>query len=74
MNIIVIIKTLLQIVSFLIRKADEKQLKELGKDELVKQQLTELVARTDVAKSIAAEFAAKSDADIDDFLRDHYRD
>lgn len=74
MNLIVIIKTLLQIVSFLMRKADEAQLKELGKDELVKQQLTELVTRTATAKAIAAEFANKSDADIDDFLRDYYRD
>lgn len=74
MNIIVIIKMTLQLVSFLIRKADEAQLKELGKDELVKQQLTELVTRTGSAKAIAAEVAAMSDDDIDKFLRDHYRD
>lgn len=74
MNIIVIIKTLLQIVSFLMRKADEAQLKELGKDELVKEQLADLVARTATAKEIADRFHNMSDSDIDDFLRDKFRD
>lgn len=74
MNVISIIKMLLQLVSFFVRKADEAQLRELGKDALVTQQLKEITARTLVAKEIAAEFASKSDADIDAFLRDHYRD
>lgn len=74
MNIIVIIKTLLQIVSFLMQKADEKRLMELGKDELVSKQLADVVARTGTAKVIAAHFAAMSDDDVDKFLRDYYRD
>lgn len=74
MNVVVIIKTLLQLVSFFIRKADEAQLKELGKNELVQQQLTELVKSTGVAKAVAQEIAGMSDDAIDEFLRNHYRD
>lgn len=74
MNVIVIIKTLLQLVSFFVRKADEAQLKELGKDELVTAQLKDLAARTSIAKSIAADLLRVDDDTIDDLLQDYYRD
>lgn len=73
-NVIAAIQALLAVVSLLMKWADEQQLKELGKNELVQQQLTDLVARTGSAKVIADQFAAMSDPAIDEFLRDHYRD
>jgi hypothetical protein len=73
-TIIGIIKVLLQLVSFLMQKADEKQLKELGKDELVQQQLVDMLHRTGLAKQISEDVDKLTDDAVDKQLSDFYRD
>lgn len=69
-----IIKGLLTIVSLLMKWADEQQLKQIGADENVKQQLAEMAIRTRVAKRIDLGSEHYTADDIERILHKHYRD
>lgn len=73
-TIAAIVQLLLTVVTLLIRKGNEAQLKELGANEVVQKQLTELATSTGIAKQLSEKWKSASDSDVDDFLRDKFRD
>lgn len=73
-TIATIVQLLLGIVSLLLKKANDSQIREIGRNEVIQQQLQELATRTGIAKQIAEDWSRKSDSDVDKFLRDKFRD
>lgn len=71
---ITIVRLLLSIVSALIKSANDAKQREIVKDELVRQQLSELVVNLKIAKQIDLRTKYMSDDDIDDVLQPYYRD
>lgn len=72
-NIVTIIRLLLSVVSLLIRRADDAKQQEIGKDELIREQLAGMAVRLRIAKEIDVSVSSMSDDDIDRVLQSYYR-
>lgn len=68
------IQLLLQIVLKIMDHMDDKEQQRIGEDRAVKRALAKIVERTQRAHDIDDESRTWSDADIDDRLRDYWRD
>lgn len=71
---IALIQILLSVISMIMKRANDQQLIDLGRDQRVKEQLEQLVVRTGVARQIAEKVSDMPLSDIDTILRKHYRD
>lgn len=69
-----IIRALLEIAVFFLGKLNDHEQQKIGEDRAVKKALTELTIRAGVAKEISDASRNWSRADIDERLRDYYRD
>lgn len=69
-----LVKALLQLVIlFVQRMGDEKQ-RQLGRDEIVRKSLAELVVATQSAKAVDVASASWTADDVNRILRDSFRD
>ena len=74
MSIVTIIRLLLGIVNMLLKRANDHQQQELGRDRNIKNNLANILVRVRTGKRIDAESERYTDADIDRILQDSFRD
>lgn len=74
MNIVAIIRLLLNIVSLLIQRADDKKQQEIGRDKQIQNSLQEILKRGELAKRIDLASQGYSSDDVDSVLSEYYRD
>lgn len=65
---------LLQLVTTIVRSRSDKEQQEIGKNELVRQQLAELAVRTQIARKIDLDSEGWDREHIDRILHDRFRD
>lgn len=74
MDWIAIVRLLLGIVNTVVQRLDDAKQQEIGKDAVVKEQLEGLVKSLGHAKFIDDRVDRMSDADVDNVLRNDFRD
>lgn len=74
MNMLALIRFVLELANFLLRRLDAQEQQKIGEDRVIKKSLTELVLRTDVAKAVADASREWDRAELDERLREYYRD
>ncbi len=65
---------LLQLVTAIVKSRSDKEQQEIGKNDLVKQQLAELAVRTKIARRIEIDSSDWDREHIDSILSKYYRD
>jgi hypothetical protein len=68
-----LIKLILLIASWLVDKRSEADQRKIGEDEAVREALLNLSIRTRVAKTVSLDSGNWTASDIDERLRDYYR-
>lgn len=69
-----LVKALLQLVILFVQRMDDEKQRQLGRDEIVRKSLAELVVATQSAKAVDVASASWTVDDVNRILRDSFRD
>ena len=74
MSYVAIVKSLLFIVNWCMKRASDKEQRQIGADRVVKANLVNILVQVKTGKRIDAQADHYTDADVDAILQSHFRD